>query len=133
LPKNRLRVDLPEVLAVKASTVAWGCAAVCRTTSRSSSTSPPAQQKKLDAIRAKYKDKMPKFTPGQRPTPEQMQKARPIFEAMRKEIDAVYTPKQKEIMKKYFETHMRRGPGGPGGFKPGGAPPVAKGGKKGGH
>ena len=81
----------------------------------------PAQQKKIDAIQAKYKAKFPKFTPGTRPSEADMAKFRPLMEAMRKEMDAVWTPKQKEVMKKWRDAHPRRGgPGGPGGPKPGG-------------
>ena len=96
----------------------------------------PAQTKKIDAIRAKYlpKFKAAGFTPGQRPAPgaprPDFEKLRPIFQAQQKEIEAVYTPKQKEIIKKWMETHMR-GMGGPGGGRGPGGPPPGKPGKGG--
>lgn len=100
----------------------------------------PAQEKKIQAIRDKYMAKMKAagFTPGKPGQPGQrpdFQKLRPIFEAQRKEMDAVYTPKQQAIIKKWRETHGRGGPGGPGGpgGKPGaGGPPKGAGHKGGG-
>src|SRR3989442_1448722 len=55
----------------------------------------PAQEKTIQAIRDKYMAKLrpPSAVPGQRPDFEKM---RPIIEAMRKEMDAVFTPKQRE-------------------------------------
>jgi hypothetical protein len=91
----------------------------------------PAQEKKIEAIRAKY---APKFkalgftrpAPGQKPDPNakkpDMTKARALFDAQRKEVEAVYTPKQKAILKKYMEAHPRRGMGGPGGMRRPGGP-----------
>jgi Spy/CpxP family protein refolding chaperone len=91
----------------------------------------PAQEAKLKAIRDKYQAKFPKFTPGQRPSQAEMDKARPMFDAMRKEIEAVYTPKQKEVMKKWRESHRRGGAGGPAGAT-GGTKTRTTGGGKGG-
>ena len=84
----------------------------------------PAQEKQLKAIRDKYQAKMPKFTPGQMPTEAERAKYKPVRDAMRKEMEAVYTQKQKDIMKKWHAAHPRPPMGGPG---PGG-PPGGKGG-----
>src|SRR4051812_8116561 len=52
----------------------------------------PAQENKIRAISEKYRAKFPKFTPGQMPTQADRDKFRPLLDAMRKEMDAVYTP-----------------------------------------
>jgi Spy/CpxP family protein refolding chaperone len=91
----------------------------------------PAQEKKIQAINDKYRAKMPKFTPGQQFTKADMDKMKPLMDAMRKEREAVYTPKQLAIMKKWRADHPRMGgPGGPGGAP--GKPGKATGGGKGG-
>jgi hypothetical protein len=89
----------------------------------------PAQEKKMQAINDKYRAKFPKFTPGQRPSEAEIAKLKPIMDAMRKEREAVYTPKQKAILEKWRKDHPR-GMGGPGGSArvQGGKPPTAKGG-----
>lgn len=90
-----------------------------------------AQEKKIEAIRAKYRAKMQAMfkgmkppQQGQRPDKKQfeamMKKFQPIREAQQKEIDAVLTPKQREIMKKWKAAHPMtfggsRGPGKGGG------------------
>lgn len=85
----------------------------------------PAQEKKLEAIRKKYEPKFKAlFDAGKGKMPDRT-KMRALFDAQRKESDAVFTAKQKEILKKWRESHRRRGPGGPGGP---GAPGGAKGG-----
>lgn len=103
-----------------------------------------AQQKKLDAINAKYDPKIKPLRDAMRKKFEankgktfdfrnapEFAKMSALFAARQKELDAVYTAKQKETMKKWFETH--RGsfgrPGGPGRGGPGGP---AKGGTTGG-
>src|SRR4051812_29561473 len=78
----------------------------------------PAQENKIKAISEKYRAKFPKFTPGQQFTQADREKFQKIITAMRAEVEAVYTPKQKAVMKKWRESHPRRGFGGPGG--PGG-------------
>jgi|ERR1044072_6249063 Spy/CpxP family protein refolding chaperone len=74
----------------------------------------PDQQKKLDAIRKKYEPKFKAMFDANKGKMPDREKMRALFEASKKETDAVYTAKQKEILKKWRETH-RRGMGGPGG------------------
>jgi Spy/CpxP family protein refolding chaperone len=93
----------------------------------------PAQEKKLDAIRKKYEPKFKALFDANKGKMPDRTKMRALFEAQRKETDAVFTAKQKEILKKWRETHRRGGPGAsgrPGGPSKGG-PPKA-GGKSGG-
>jgi Spy/CpxP family protein refolding chaperone len=87
----------------------------------------PAQEKKLQAISDKYRAMRPKLT-GQQPTKADIDKFMKMREARTKETDAVLTPKQLAVMKKWRKDHpMQMGrPGGPGG--PGGKP-GSKGGK----
>lgn len=91
----------------------------------------PAQEKQMKAIRDKYDAKLKaagfvRPQPGQKPggARPDFSKFMPIFQAQRKEMEAVYTPKQKDIMKKYMEAHGFKG--GPGGMRMGG--PGGKGG-----
>jgi Spy/CpxP family protein refolding chaperone len=95
----------------------------------------PAQEKKLQAIREKYMAKLKAAGagPGAGKPGGQMdfKKIKPIIDQMRKEMDAVYTPKQRDVLKKWRDAHPRRGPGGAGG--PGGMRgPGGKAGGKGG-
>ena len=103
-----------------------------------------AQEQKIKAISDKYRAKFQALRgnvqPGQRPDPAQMkammEKMKPIRDAQQKEIDAVLTPKQRDIMKKWRAAHPPRMMGGPGGPRGGGGappPPGGKGGKGGGH
>jgi Spy/CpxP family protein refolding chaperone len=94
-----------------------------------------AQQAKLKAIGEKYRAQFPKPQPGQQPDRAAWEKMKPVMDAMRKEMEAVYTPKQREIMKKWRESHRGRAGSLPGSARPGG--PGASGAKigpaKGGH
>lgn len=87
-----------------------------------------AQKKKMEAAQKSMRDQMMKLKPEERRT-----KGREIFMKMRKDMDAIFTPKQKAILEKWRKDHPMRGFGGPGG-RPGGpgAPAGMPGGAKGG-
>ena len=82
-----------------------------------------AQKKKLDAINAKMRAEFMKLSEADRRT-----KGREIFMKFRKEREAVFTAKQKEVMKKWRDAHPR--PGGFGG-RPGAPGAQGRGGKPG--
>lgn len=89
-----------------------------------------AQEKKIQAVSTKYRAKFRSMfagqqppKPGQKPDPKKMQqmmtKMKSLRDAERKEVDAILTPKQREIMKKWRAAHPPRF-GGMGGPRPAG-------------
>jgi hypothetical protein len=87
-----------------------------------------AQKAKLKAISDKYQAKL-KAAGFIRPQPggprPDFTKFKPIFDAQRKEMEAVYTQKQKDIIKKWRADHPRP-QGGFGAPGKGGPPPGGK-------
>ena len=72
----------------------------------------PAQQAKIDSIRARYSTQMPAFTPGSRPDSATRAKMRDLFRRQDDEIRAVLTGDQQKIWDKNVAELRARRPGG---------------------
>jgi len=71
----------------------------------------PAQQAKIDSIRARYSTQMPAFTPGSRPDSATRAKMRDLFRRQDDEIRAVLTGDQQKIWDKNVAELRARRPG----------------------
>lgn len=80
----------------------------------------PAQQTKVDSIRAYYRSQMPQMTPGTPPSDADRQKMMGLMQASSKAVRGVLTPDQQAIYDKNLAA-MQQQMGG--GMPMGGAPP----------
>ena len=71
----------------------------------------PAQQAKIDSIRARYSPQMPAFTPGSPPDSATRAKMRDLFRRQDDEIRAVLTADQQKIWDKNVAEMRARRPG----------------------
>jgi len=72
----------------------------------------PAQQAKVDSIRARYSTQMPAFTPGSPPDSATRAKMRDLFRRQDDEIRAVLTADQQKIWDQNVAEMRARRPGG---------------------